>query len=152
LLVGFPFHFEIVQTRDYVVIQHEELNRRIIPLDRRQHLPTGIPQWLGDSRGHWEGDTLVIDTTNFREQRPYAGVATTDRLRLIERLTRVNADTIDYRFTVEDPTTWTRPWTAVVRIEKSEGRIYEFACHEANYSLPHILSGARAEEKRSGTR
>jgi hypothetical protein len=150
LLVGFPFHFEIVQTGDYVVIQHEELNRRIIPLDGRQHLPAAIPQWLGDSRGHWEGDTLVIETRNFREQRPYAGATTTDRLRLVERLTRVDADTIDYRFTVEDPTTWTRPWTAAVRIEKSEGRIYEFACHEANYSLPHILSGARAAEKLSG--
>lgn len=144
LLLGFPFHFEIVQTRDHVVIQHEELNRRIIPLDRRQHLPAAIPQWLGDSRGHWEDDTLVVETTNFREQRPYAGAVTSAHLRLVERLTRIDADTIDYRFTVEDPTIWTRPWTAAVRIEKSDGKIYEFACHEANYSLPHILSGARA--------
>ena len=150
LLIGFPFHFEIVQTRDYIVIQHEELNRRIIPLDRRPHLPAAIAQWLGDSRGHWDGDTLVIETRNFREQRPYAGVVTTDHLRLVERLTRVDADTIDYRFTVEDATIWTRPWTAAVRIERSEGRIYEYACHEANYSLPHILSGTG--QRRNGNR
>jgi hypothetical protein len=147
LLLGFPFHFEIFQTRDHVVIHHEELNRRIIPLDGRRHLPSMIPQWLGDSRGRWEGNTLVIETTNFRDQRPYAGVVTTDHLRLVERLTRVDADTIDYRFTVEDPTTWTRPWRAAVLIEKSEGRLFEFACHETNYSLQHILSGARAQEK-----
>ena len=150
LLVGFPFHFEIFQTRDYVVIHHEELNRRIIPLDGRRHLPSTISQWLGDSRGRWEGDTLVIETTNFRDQRPYAGVPTTARLRLIERLTRVSVDTIDYRFTVEDPTTWTRPWTAAIVVEKSDANLYEFACHEGNYSLPHILSGARAQEKSAG--
>ena len=107
-------------------------------------------QWLGDSRGHWDGDTLVIETTNFREERPYAGAVTTGHLRLIERLTRVDADAIDYRFTVEDSTVWTKPWTAAVRIEKSDGRLYEFACHEATYSLSHILSGARAAEQLSG--
>ena len=133
------------------MIHHEELNRRIIPLDGRRHLPSLIPQWLGDSRGRWEGHTLVIETTNFREQRPYAGVFTTDHLRLVERLTRVDADTIDYRFTVEDSTTWTKPWTATVLIEKSDSRLYEFVCHEANYSLQHILSGARAQEKLTET-
>ena len=147
ILLGFPFHFQLFQTRDYVVIRHEELSVRIIPLDSRPHVSGGVRQWLGDSRGHWEGNTLVVETTNFRERRLYAGAFTTERLRLIERITRMGPDTIDYRFTVEDPTTWTKPWTAVVLIERTRGQLYEYACHEGNYALPNILSGARAEEK-----
>jgi hypothetical protein len=145
-LLGFPFHFQIFQTADHVVILHEEPNRQIVPLDGRSHLQPGVRQWLGDSRGHWEGETLVVETTNFRD-RLYAGVFTTGHLRLTERFTRVDADTIDYRFTVDDPTTWTKPWTAVVPILKSDGRLYEYACHEGNYALPNILRGARAQEK-----
>jgi hypothetical protein len=148
ILFGVPYHFEIYQSSGYVVIRHEELSVRIIPLDGRPHLAGAVSQWLGDSRGHWEGDTLTIETTNFREGRLYAGALTTSQLRLTERLTRVSRDAIDYRFTVDDPTTWTRPWSAIVPIAKSEGRLYEFACHEGNYSLPHLLSGARAEERR----
>jgi hypothetical protein len=147
ILAGVPYHFQIIQTPDYVVIRHEELSVRIVPLDGRPHLANSIPQWLGDSRGHWEGNTLTIETSNFREGRLYAGALTTKQLRLIERFTRVDTATIDYRFTVDDPTTWTKPWSATVPIAKTDGRLYEFACHEGNYSLPHMLSGARAEEK-----
>jgi hypothetical protein len=149
LLLGFPYHFQIVQTPDYVAIRHEELNLRIIPLDGRSHVPERISQWLGDSRGHWDGETLVVETTNFRDKRPYyaAGMFTTHQMRLVERFTRVGADTIDYQFTVDDPTTWTTPWTAAVPIVMSKGKIFEFACHEGNYALPHVLSGARAQEK-----
>ena len=145
-LLGFPFHFQIFQTADHVVILHEEPNRQIILLNGRLHLQQGVRQWLGDSRGHWEGGTLVVETTNFRD-RLYAGVFTTEHLRLTERFTRLDAFTVDYRFTVDDPTTWTMPWTAAVPIAKTEGQIYEYGCHEGNYSLPHILSGARAQEK-----
>jgi hypothetical protein len=144
-LLGYPFNFQIFQTPDYVAILHEEVNRRIIPLDRRPHIHRSIPQWLGDSRGHWDGNTLVVETTTFRDKRPIAGVFTTEPLRLIERFTRMDADTIDYQFTVVDPTTWTKPWTATLRIERSDGPIHEFACHEGDYGLPHILSGARAQ-------
>jgi hypothetical protein len=95
------------------------------------------------------GETLVVETTNFRDKRPYyaAGMFTTQQMRLVERFTRVGADTIDYQFTVDDPTTWTTPWTAAVPIVMSKGKIFEFACHEGNYALPHVLSGARAQEK-----
>jgi hypothetical protein len=150
-LLGSPFDFQIFQTPDYVAILHEEINNlRIIPLDGRPHLAGGISQWLGDSRGRWDGDTLVVETTNFRAQRPYASAFTTEHLRLIERFTRTNTDTIDYQFSVLDPTTWTKPWTATVLIERSAGMIYEFACHEGNYGLPNILSGARAQEALAG--
>jgi hypothetical protein len=148
-LLGSRFYFEIVQTRDHVIIHHEELNLRIIPLDGRPHLPAGISQWLGDSRGHWEDDTLVVETTNFREKRAYnaAGMFTTQQLRVVERFTRTDRDTIDYQFTIDDPTTWTKPWTAAVPIARSDVRIFEVACHEGNYALPNILSGARAQER-----
>lgn len=148
LLLGFPFHFQVIQARGYVVIRHEELSVRIIPLDEPPRLPEGVGQWLGASRGHWENRTLVVETTNFREGRPYAGAFTTARLRLVERFTRVSADTIDYRFTVTDPATWSRPWTAAVHIARTNGQIYEFACHEGNYGLRNILSAARALETR----
>jgi hypothetical protein len=148
-LLGFPFHFQIVQTPDYVAIRHEELSLRIIPLDGRSHVPERISQWLGDSRGHWDGETLVVETTNFRDKRPYnaAGMFTTQQMRLVERFTRVDADTMDYQFTIDDPTTWTKPWTAAVPIVMSKGKLFEFACHEGNYALPNVLSGARAQEK-----
>ena len=104
-----------------------------------------IPQWKGDSRGHWEGNTLVVDTTNFKRETSLEGSSANTHL--IERFTRVDANTLLYEFTVDDPTMWTRPWTAVIPMSKSEEPIYEYACHEGNYALIGILAGARAEEK-----
>ena len=103
--------------------------------------------WMGDSRGHWEGETLVVDTTNFLRETAFLRGKTTQNLHLIERFTRVDADTLLYEFTVDDPTVWTRPWTAEITMARSEQRMYEYACHEGNYALPGILGGARAKEK-----
>jgi hypothetical protein len=147
VIIGFTFQFRILQNADYVAILSEVVQQaRIIPLDGRPHLAQGVRQWLGDSRGRWEGNTLVVETTNFHDKRVIAGFPA-GNVRLVERFTRVGADAIDYQFTVNDPTTWTRPWSAAVSIEKTEGEIYEFACHEGNYSMTYMLSGARAEEK-----
>src|SRR5213596_3422898 len=119
---------------------------RIVPLDRRPHLAQNIHQWLGDSRGHWEGDTLVVDTTNFSPKFDFRGAGPS--LHVVERFTRVAADTLQYEFTVDDPTIWTRSWTAVIPMKKSSERIYEYACHEGNFALKNVLTGARALEKR----
>jgi hypothetical protein len=148
ILLGREFPFQIVQTPKYVAILSEEVQQlRIIPLDSRPHLASPIRQWLGDSRGHWEGDTLVIETTNFHPARSVAGFPA-ENMKVVERLTRNTPDAIDYQFTVYDPTTWVQPWTAAVPITKTSGEIYEFACHEGNYGLMNILKGARAREKR----
>jgi hypothetical protein len=118
---------------------------RVIPVDGSPHLPAGIRQYKGDSRGRWEGRTLVIDTTNFLRETSFRGSSA--NLHLVERLTRVDADTLLYEFTVEDPKTWTRPWTAAVPMRRVDAPMYEYACHEGNYALRNILSGARAQEK-----
>jgi hypothetical protein len=139
-------NLQIVQTPAYVTLHTEMIHdARIVPMDGRPHSAAALRSWMGDSRGHWEGDTLVIDTTNFTDRTSFRGSGA--NLHLVERLTRVDADTIEYRFTVEDPTTWTRPWTVSYPIVRTEGPIYEFACHEGNYGLRDILSGARYEEK-----
>jgi hypothetical protein len=103
---------------------------------------------MGDSRGRWEGNTLVVETTNFSPKAEFRNAR--ENLRLIERFTRIDADTIDYRFTVEDPTTFTRPWTAAIPMTKLHEPLYEYACHEGNYAVPNILSGHRADEKAAG--
>ena len=114
---------------------------RIIPLDGRPHLPQNMRTWNGDSRGYWDGNTLVVDTTNFSRDTNFMG--SEDGLHLIERLTRIARDEIRYEITASDPATWTRPWTAVVRLKQTEDRIYEFACHEGNFwVVESILSGA----------
>jgi hypothetical protein len=137
--------FQIVQTPGYVVILHEMIHdAHVIALDGRPHVPPGIRQWMGDGRGHWEGDSLVVDTTNFSEKDNFRGSA--QNLHLTERFTRVGPDEISYEFTVDDPTTFTRPWTAQVPMSRAEGEIFEYACHEGNYALADILRGARAEE------
>jgi hypothetical protein len=118
---------------------------RIIPLDRRPHLPQSLRQWNGDSRGRWEGDTLVIETTNFSPKSNFMGAA--EQLILRERLTRVGSDTIEYEITLDDPTTWTRPWTAMMPLKLRSEHMYEFACHEGNLPMLFMLSGARADEK-----
>ena len=104
-----------------------------------------MKQWVGLSRGRWEGDTLVVETTNFNGKNPFR--AASENLKVTERFTRIADDVIDYKFTVEDPTTWDKAWTAEAPLAKTEGPIFEFACHETNYGVPNILAGARADEK-----
>jgi hypothetical protein len=139
-------NYQILQTRDYVVLV-VELNHdvRRIPLDGRPHVPAGVRQWLGDSRGRWESDALVVDTTNFTDKTKFRGAD--ENLHLTERFTRTASDTLLYEFTMDDPTAFTRPWRAEIPMIRSEDRIFEHACHEGNYGLSGILSGARAEEK-----
>ena len=108
--------------------------------------PPRNPSWLGDSRGRWEGNSLVVETTNFSPKTNFRGAS--EHLRLVERFTSIDRDTIEYRFTVEDPATWTRPWTVTYPLVKNDGQIYEYACHEANYGLQNILKNARAAEPR----
>lgn len=149
---GYNNNFQIYQPPGYVVIFNEMIHEtRIVPLDGRPHAGKEIRLWLGDSRGHWEGDTLVIDTTNFNDKIVGNNFnccgASGENLHVVERLTRVSADRIDYRYTVDDPSTYTRPWTAEVPMIKSDGPIYEYACHEGNYALVDILKGAREQEK-----
>jgi len=143
---GYNNNYQIFQNRDYVAIYIEMIHDvRIIPLDGRPHIPSTIRQWMGDSRGHWEGNTLVVDTTNFTDKTHFRG---SDRnLHVVERFTRTNADTILYRFTIDDPTAFTKPWTGEIAMSKAPGIIYEYACHEGNYSLSTMLAAARAEEK-----
>ena len=140
-------YYQIVQTASYVVLVGEVIHdARVIPLDGRPHLAHGLRQWHGDSRGRWEGDTLVVETTNFSPKSNFMGSA--EHLRLVERFTRVAPDTISYEITVADPTTWTKPWTSVVRLKQTEDRMYEYACHEGNHHVVGgILAGARSEEK-----
>jgi hypothetical protein len=140
-------HVQISQAPGYVTLVVEMVHdARIIPVDGRPHLPQNIRQYTGDSRGRWEGRTLAIDTTNFLRETSFRGSSA--NMHLVERLTRVDADTLLYEFTVDDPKTWNRPWTAVVPMKKVDSPIYEYACHEGNYALRNILSGARAQEKK----
>jgi hypothetical protein len=118
---------------------------RVIPLDGRSRLGSLIRQWFGDSRGRWDGNTLVVETANFSDKTNYRGSGAT--LHLVERFTRLDAETIGYQLSVEDPTTWARPWTVAFPMRPSEGLIYEYACHEANLGLMNILEVARDEEK-----
>ncbi|HEX7079626.1 MAG TPA: hypothetical protein VF329_01255 [Gammaproteobacteria bacterium] len=145
LPIGYNSHLQIVQSADYVMILVEMMqDTRIIPLDGRPHLPENIRQWKGSSVGHWEGDTLVVETTNLTDKTAFRGAS--ENLRVIERFTRVADDTILYQFTVDDPSTWVRPWSGEVPMTRSEGPIFEYACHEHNYGVRNTLAGARAEE------
>jgi len=148
LLVPNPFYnnyFEIVQAPGYVVIVTEMTHEtRIIPLDARPHVGAGVRMWTGDARGWWEGETLVVETTNFNDKKLFRGATT--GLQTVERFTKLNADTIEYRLTVTDPATFSRPWTLVNGLHRAEGGIYEVGCHEGNIGLRGILAGARAQE------
>jgi len=150
---GYNNNFELLQRRDYVVILTEMVHdARIVPMDGRPHLPSSVRQWSGDSRGRWEGDTLVIETTNFTPKGTGTislPVTTDENLHLVERFTLADADTLVYQFTVSDPTTWTTPWTAIVHMKRNPARIYEYACHEGNYGMEGILKGARADERKA---
>jgi hypothetical protein len=140
--------FQIVQTAQSVVILQEMMyEARIILLDGRPHVPTSIRGYMGDSRGHWEGTTLVIDTTNFIGVDDFYGAD--ENLHLTERLTRTNEDTILYQFTVDDPTAFTRPWSGEIPFQKSKDAIFDYECHEGNYALVDILRGARLQEKQA---
>ena len=137
---------QVFQTEDTVVLFAEmNHNARVVPLDGRDRLDDGIRLWTGDARGHWEGDTLVVTTTNFLRETNFQRGATTRNLTLTERFTRVDADTLRYDVTVDDPTVWTQPWTYSVPMRKNPEPVYEYACHEGNYGLENILAGAVAE-------
>ena len=138
----------ILQSPGYVVITHEMIHEtRVIPVDGRPHVGQGVRQYLGDPRGRWEGDTLVVEVTNFSNKTDFRGSRET--LRLVERFTRVDADTISYTVTIDDPATFTKPWTIGVplRNDEEQREIFEYACHEGNYAMRNILSGARADER-----
>ena len=149
-------NLQILQTANFVAIRHEMIHGvRIIPLDGRPHVGSHLRQLGGDSRGRWEGNTLVVDTTNFTDTTNFRAPSSLARqdifasrdLHVTERFTRVDADTILYRFTVDDATTWTRPWSGEMLIRKWEGPILEYACHEGNYGLAFILGAARAQDQ-----
>jgi hypothetical protein len=146
---GFYNHnYQILQAPGYVAILVEMIHEaRIIPLDGRPHLGPNVRQWMGDSSGRWAGNTLVVETTNFSPKAEFRGASA--NLRLIERFTRTDADTIQYEYTVDDPTTWTRPWTAAIPMTKDGAPeyIFEYACHEGNHAMVNILNGYRAQEK-----
>jgi hypothetical protein len=138
-------NIQLIQTKDYVLVMTEMVHdARIVPLDGRKHLPSAVRPWMGDSRGRWEGDTLVIETTNFSEKNLYRNA--TPNLKLVEKFTRIDADTLVYEFTINDPATWTAPWTGRVPLERLDGQLYEYACHEGNLGMEGILKGTRAEE------
>ena len=137
---------QIVQAPGYVTLLHEiDHSTRVIPTDGRAHVPQNIRLWQGDSVGHWEGNTLVVDTTNFTGLSAYRG--SSDKLHLVERFSRTADDTLTYQFTVEDPTTWAKPWAAEIPWTKTKGPLYEWACHEGNTMIATILRGARVEEE-----
>ncbi|HCQ98891.1 MAG TPA: hypothetical protein DIU48_05695 [Acidobacteria bacterium] len=138
-------NMQLFQTPDTVVVMTEMVNTsRVIPLNGQPHLDPDVLQWSGDSRGYWEGDTLVVETRNFDPKRKWRG--TTASTRLVERFTRVDAETLEYAFTVTDPETWTSAWTASVPLVLNPEPMFEYACHEGNYSMPVMLGGTRTEE------
>jgi hypothetical protein len=146
LPAGYNNNYQILQTPQHVAILIEMIHDvRLIPLAARPHLPEQIQQWLGDSVGRWEGETLVVDTTNFTDRTTVRGSG--ERLRVTERFTRIDEDTLLYQFTVDDPQSFTRPWSGEIPMKKVEGPIFEYACHEGNRSMENILRAARAEEK-----
>ena len=151
LPAGYNNNHRIVQAPGYVVIFSEMMHdARIIPLDSRPHLPASVHQWFGDSRGRWEGKTLVVETTNFTDKTNFRGSG--ENMRLTERFTRLDENTLLYQFTVDDPESFVRPWSGEIPMKKAPGPIYEYACHEGNYSLSNTLSAARAEEEAARAR
>ena len=152
---------QFLQTPSQVVILTEMMHDvRVIPLDGTPHIPAAIHQLGGDSRGHWEGETLVVDSTNFNDETNFRGppatarqdIFSSPRLHVVERFTRISEDTIVYRFTVDDPGIWIKPWSGELLMNKTKGPIFEYACHEGNYGLVNILEGARLAEKAKAAR
>jgi hypothetical protein len=143
---GYNSYFQILQSPNQAVILMETIHdARVIPLNATPHLPANIQTWMGDSRGHWEGDTLVVDTTNYK---PGAFMnVSTEKLHVVERFTRTGAGVLNWEITVDDPGAWSKPWTAMIPLRHSKDALFEYACQEGNYGLQGILAGARAEEK-----
>ena len=142
---GYNQNLQVFQTSDHVVLVTEMVHTvRVVPLDGRASLPDDLLQWSGDSRGHWDGDTLVVETSNFDPARRWRN--TSDKLTLTERFTRVGADTLEYEYTVSDPETWTQPWTASIPLRRTDIPMFEYACHEGNHSMTGILGGERVQE------
>ena len=145
---GYNSNYQIVQGPGYVMILTEMIHdARIIPLDGRPQPPAGARQWTGISRGRWDGNTLVVETTNFNGKNPFRGAS--ENVKVTERFTRTSDDSVVYRFTIEDESTWSKPWTAEMPMKKTQGPIFEFACHETNYGIANILAGAREDEKKA---
>ena len=139
-------NLQVLQTPDHVALLTEMIHTvRVVPLDGRAPLRENIDQWSGDSRGRWEGDTLVVETTNFNGKSQWKN--STGNMTLVERITRVDPDTLEYTYTVTDQETWTSPWTASISLQRTDASMYEYACHEGNYAMPNILAGQRSAEK-----
>jgi hypothetical protein len=144
---GYNNNFQLIQAPGYVVIFNEQIHdARIVPMGSQPHLPQTVRQWMGDSRGHWEGDTLIIDTTNFTAVTNFRGSG--ENMHLVERFTRTDPGTLLYEFTVDDPLSFTRRWTGQIPMKRTQEPMYEYACHEGNYSMFTTLSGARALERK----
>jgi hypothetical protein len=150
MVAGYQSYYQIVQTPKSVVVMTEMIHdARPIPLDGGPHLSSAVQQWFGDSRGHWDGDTLVVDTTNYKP-RSFMSVSG-EQLHVIERFSRSDLETIKYEITIDDPGTWTKPWSLMIPLKHSPKPVYEYACHEGNIGMIGILAGARAEEKAAGS-
>ena len=150
--LGGPYsqNVHVAQTPDHVLLLHEMVHEfRVIPLDGRPHLPGRVRQWLGDSRGRWAGDTLVVETANFSPAQWFRGLSQ-GGMRLVERFTRVDRGTLRYEVTFDDPDLWTQPWTAAIRMPPTQGAMFEFACHEGNTGMTALLEIARLEEAAAG--
>jgi hypothetical protein len=147
---GYNNYYQIVQTPATVAINMEmRHDTRMVPITNRPHLPKNVQLWLGDPIGRWEGETFVVDSTNFRNDSPVSSGGASDTLHLVERFTRVAAETLKYEVTLEDPNTWTRPWTAVLYMKKTTDPIFEYACHEGNSAMIGSLAGARVQERKA---
>ncbi|HWE49009.1 MAG TPA: hypothetical protein VG273_04445 [Bryobacteraceae bacterium] len=143
-LAGYDSYYQIVQSRNYVAIEMEQMHdARIVPLDGSPHPPANVQNWMGDSRGHWEGDTLVVDTTNYK---PNAFMNATSNLHTIERFTRTAEGVLQYQITIDDPMTWTKPWSMMIPLRHTNELMYEYACHEGNIAMMSMLKGARLQE------
>ena len=146
---GYNSYYQLFQSADHVVFLNEMIHdARVIPIDGQAHLVESVRQLHGDSRGHWDGDTLVIETANFSPEATFRGAS--DNLHVVERLTRVGPRTLNYEVTITDPTTWTRPWSVMIPLMGSEDAIFEYACHEGNIGMAGILAGHRADERTEG--
>lgn len=150
LVAGYQSYYQIVQTPRSVVVMTEMIHdARPIPLDAGPHVSPAVRQWYGDSRGHWQGDTLVVDTTNYKP-RSFMSISS-EKLHVIERFSRSDAETLRYEITIDDPGTWTKPWSMMILLKRSAKPVYEYACHEGNIGMVGILAGARAEERAAGS-
>jgi hypothetical protein len=151
LVAGYQSAYEIVQTPDSVALTMEMIHdTRVITLDQRSQLAPTVRQWLGDSRGHWEGDTLVVETANYKPRSFMS--RSSEQLHVVERFSRTGPDTLRYEITINDPGTWARPWSLMIPLKRADHPMWEYGCHEGNYGMAGILAGARAEERAAAAR